>query len=293
MNTNTTTNIVTTNNEPGQALPKNPSFIGRYFESDNSGSAKDKFVNYFGKKIKNKKEIYQNLRNKFEGLCTAVEGQKSVGTSGDYAMTVLGVDLDNNDLKPEDIDYNLKLILVIHNLAEDRVIHGFIFLSEKDPKTIELSLICSKIKGGGSYLIENMIRVLKENYTKYDQIELQAVNGVSGVYERRGFKYTELIFDGRDTLAGMKLNLKENEQQNKPFNLRGKPKEQLKPETNQTNVFNTLRNKYKNTPIRRFTGTKSTKNVSANFFKNNTTGGKRRKTHKNGNKKRRITRRRR
>jgi hypothetical protein len=291
-NTNTTTNDV---NPP---KVEKPTFVGKYFDDKKS------FLEYFG--FTDSKTASESII----GLCQSTSGGKSVGVS---SPLYLQQTIDND---------KLVMIMVIHNYKEPAPeIKGFVILYERpnNPTSVYLSLICSKVKGGGSYLLENLKEQFSGNYKykKYNKIELEAVQGVGNVYLNREYQPDEITIDG---YILMHLDLREqvNQLENKGFKdgneggdigeveyyvtRYGRPTSVIK-----GSLSEQLRRNIKNKPIPRTSSIKNKPiNTTTSKIKTSTVnvenlvmigkkhkGGKGRKTHKNGNKKRRITRRRR
>lgn len=231
-----------------------PTFVGKYF--DNTAS----FLEYFG--FPNTETASKSMIN----LC--ISTGPSRGVQSDLYLQNL---LDNP---------KLVMIMIIHDYTN--TIKGFVVLKELDNTTVELSLICSKVKGGGTYLLNQVTDVFKDKFPKYKQIQLSAVKGVGQVYNKiAGYHYVEIDPDNNTTMT---LDLEEL--RNKTIdegNEEGKIVTRYGRKIKQTGVK----------PIKRVLQS-SLKNVKEGLMSGvNTQGGKGKKTRKNGFKKRKQTRRRR
>lgn len=249
---NTTSNILNPQKE------EKPTFIGRYFDDTVS------FLKFF--KFNSTEQAAESMI----GLCKSTGNSRGVSASG-YLLDALNGFPYSSPTKP------LNTIIIIHDNVDPKPnIKGFLILNKQDNETVYLSLICSKAKGGGSYMLEHMQNIaLNKNFEK---IELEAVEGVSSVYEKRGFEFVEI---GPDNLPIMELKLQNNETEDNELyyiNRFGRKIKYVRGMLNEQELSNPNKRKRGNDDVNEQPSKK---------------GGKRRKTHKNGNKKRRNTRRRR
>ena len=251
----------------------NPTFVGKYFDDTKS------FLEYFEFYDDDNQLSSEEASKSMIKLCQS-EG-KSVGVQSPQYL--------QNQL--DGVEKELVMIMIIHDYAKR--IKGFVVLNEKNDNTVYLSLICSKVKGGGSYLLKQVTRVFTNDYKKYKKIELSAVKGVGQVYEKiAGYKYVEI---DPDNYISMELDLEELRNKTIDEGNEGNIDQNTDMEYyvtkkgRRTSITGPLTEDNRRTKLKSQDKmmTPSGKTVYGN------TGGKRKKTRKNGFKKRRQTRRRR
>jgi hypothetical protein len=259
-NTNTTTDVV---NPPKVEKPR---FLGKFFDDVISFLVFFDFIQ-LAETIDEKKveQALVKASKSMISLCESTGPSRGVKADG-YLLDAFKGFPYSDHTKP------FIIIIVIHDY--NKKIQGFVTLNQEDKETAYLSLICSKVKGGGSYLIDQMKSIFSTK-SQYNNINLEAVEGVANVYFNRGFKF---VMIGEDKLPIMTFDLNK---------LRDFQDGDI--EGNIENVqFYVTRYGRQVKPVNKLKTTGPMSGVNTNQG-----GRKRRKTHKNGNKKRRNTRRRR
>lgn len=158
-------------------------YIGRYFTKQ---TAKQDFYNFI--KVNNP----AGVQSKLLPVCNPNPEDPAIGAS--YIKDSFEMD-------------DIPLIIVYTDNAETPDVKAFAFFKDNEDGTIELSLICSKVKGLGGHILSNAKSIAKNE--GYKAITLTAINGgVASIYAAKGYKFIKL--DDKN-LAEMTLALERRE----------------------------------------------------------------------------------
>lgn len=158
-------------------------YIGRSFEE---GNVKQDFYDFI------KVNGPTGVQNKLLPVCNQNPGDPVIGAS--YIKDSFETD-------------DIPLIIVYTDNAEPPDVKAFAFFKDNKDETIELSLICSKVKGLGGHILNTA----KEKARKLEKkaITLTAINaGVASIYAGKGYEFTSI---DDEKLAKMKLSLDRKE----------------------------------------------------------------------------------
>lgn len=133
-----------------------------------------------------KREFYKF----FNGLTDNNIEKTLIGICNPGGKENIGKNYITNLFKGEPI----RVIAVVYDNAFK--ILAFAVLKDKGDNVIDLSLICSGIKGAGTQLLNRLDTILLQHTSDFNTISLDAINGkVASIYAKSGFEPIKIIED--------------------------------------------------------------------------------------------------